>query len=202
MLWAVIWSGLAGAAVLGVIVTVAQVQAAGSEEVYFRGSARLWALIGAVVAAMSTAMAPAIMHMGGYPGSAQGLVLGLAALPALVTVLACGFNAWSLDRVRRRRTHALATGEELEAVVIERDRRGLSSDILSVTLEVSLPPLEMGSAHEGGYRAPARADARSLRVVETCPGDQWGRLTPGRHVRVRLDPTDHARYALVLFDGG
>ncbi len=201
MAWAVIWSGLAGLAVVGVVVTAAEVQAARSEAVYFRGSARLWALVGVVVAAMSAAMAPAVMNMGGYPGVARGVVFGCMALPVVVVVTACWHNAWSLYRVRRRRQDALAFGDEVEAVVLGREHRAFSHDLLSVTLEATLPAGEDTRRHDGGYRTPARAASRSIRLVETCPGDQWARLTPGRRVRVRLDPANHDRYALVLFDG-
>jgi hypothetical protein len=199
--WAVIWSGLAGLAVVGVVVTASEVQAARSEAAYFRGSARLWALVGAVVAAMSLAMAPTMMTMGGYPSSVQGVVFGFVALPAVVAVAACWHNAISLHRVRRRRHDALAMGDEVEAVVLEREHRPFSHDILSVTLEATLPGGEGSGRHDGGYRVPAREASQRLRLVETCPGDQWARLTPGRRVRVRLDPSNHDRYALVLFDG-
>lgn len=201
VVWAALWSGMAGLAVVGVVMTAAEVQAAGTDDVYFRGSTRLWLFVAAVVAAMSLAMAPSLVGMGGTPRSGQsggGFVLGLASLPALVAVLACLCNAWSLVRVRRRRRDALLHGTEFDAVVLEREHKPFAHDILSITLQTTLPDAVNTLRHQGGYRAEADHGVRSLRLVETCPGDQWGRLAPGRRVRVRLDPTNPACYALVL----
>ena len=196
VIWAVLWSGIAGVGVLGVVLAAAEIQGASTDDAYFRGSARLWACVGAVVAAMSVALSPSVLDMGGYPRSAQEVVLTGTMLPAVVAVGACWYNAWALVRVRRRRTDALQHGHEFEAIVVERERKPFAHDMLSVTLEASLPT--GGSpGHSGGYRTEARSGVRTLRLVETCPGDQWARLVPGRHVRVRLDPSDVGRYALV-----
>ena len=196
MIWAVLWSGIAGLGVLGVVLAAAEIQGAGSDDAYFRGSSQLWACVGAVVAAMSVAIMPSMLDMGGYPESAQGVVYAGIMLPAVVAVGACWHNALTLVRVRRRRIDALALGDEFEAVILERERLPFAHDMLSVTLEASLPAGgEPG--HRGGYRCEARDGTRTLRLVETCPGDQWAKLAPGRHVRVRLDPRDLGRYALV-----
>jgi len=198
VVWAAFWSGVAGLAVVGVVMTAAEIQAASSDDAYFRGSARLWLFVGAVIAAMSVAMGPAIVGMG-YPKSAHGVVLVFFTLPSVVAVSACWFNAWSLSRVRRRRDDALRNGQEFDAIVLEREHKPFAHDILAVTFETTLPP-RAPAAHRGGYRTEARGASQALRLVETCPGDQWGRLTPGRRVRVRVDPDDVSRYALVLFD--
>ena len=196
MIWAVLWSGVAGVGVLGVVLAAAAVQGASSDDAYFRGSSQLWACIGAVVAAMSVALSPSVLDMGGYPQSAQGVVFAGVMVPAVVMVAACWYNALSLARVRRRRVDALRLGQEFEAVVLERERLPFAHDMLSVILEASLPA-GGEPTHRGGYRCEARDGARTLRLVETCPGDQWAKLAPGRHVRVRLDPSDLGCYALV-----
>jgi len=196
----VLWSGIAGLAVVGVVMTAADIQAAGTDDVYFRGSTRLWLLVAAVVAAMSLAIAPSVSGMGGVPAPVQGVVLGFASLPAIVAVLGCLHNAWSLVRVRNRRSDALLHGCEFDAVVVEREDKPFAHDILSITIEATLPEITERLRHQGGYRTEADRGTRSLRLIETCPGDQWGRLAPGRRVRVRLDPADPSRYALVLFD--
>lgn len=201
VVWAALWSGIAGLAVVGVVMTAAEIQAAGTDDVYFRGSTRLWLFVGAVVASMSLALAPSLVGMGGTPLRGQsgvGVLLGFASLPAIVAVLACLYNAWSLVRVRRRRSDALVHGTEFDAVVLEREHKPFAHDILSITLQTTLPDAANTLRHQGGYRTEADRGVRSLRLVETCPGDQWGRLAPGRRVRVRLDPSNPARYALVL----
>ncbi len=200
VIWAVLWSGVAGLAVVGVVMTAAEIQAAGTDDVYFRGSTRLWLLVAVVVAAMSFAIAPSLLGMGDTPAPVQGVVLGFSSLPAIVAVLACLHNAWSLVRVRTRRSDALLHGSEFDAVVVEREHKPFAHDILSITIETTLPNAAHRVRHQGGYRAEADNGTRSLRLTETCPGDQWGRLAPGRRVRVRVDPADHSRYALVLFD--
>ncbi len=198
--WAVLWSGVAGVAVIGVVMTAAEIQAATSDDVYFRGSARLWAFVGMVVAAMSLAVGPAMVGMD-YPASVRPVVVGCIAVPAVVAVAASWHNALSLVWVRRRRSDALRHGDEFDAVVVEREHKPFAHDILAVTLEATLPGAASGR-HTGGYRAEAAGGPRSVRIVETCPGDQWARLTPGRRVRVRIDPANTSRYALVLFDAG
>ncbi len=200
MLWAVIWAGIAGAAIIGVVVTAAEMQAAGTEDVYFRGSIRLWLLVAAVVASMSLALVPSILGVAAAPAPIQRVVLGFTSLPAIVAVLACLHNAGSLAAVRRRRTDALRHGTEFDAVVVQREHKPFAHDILSITLETTLRAAANPLPHRGGYRIEASTQTRSLRLVETCPGDQWGRLAPGRRVRVRVDPLDPSRYALVLFD--
>lgn len=197
-MWAALWSGIAGLGVIGVVVTAAEIQAATSDDHYFKSSAQLWCAVAAVVAAMSLAMLPSLLHMDGL-AEAQRVVALFIGAPAVIAVLACVHNAWSLTSVRRRRAHALRIGDEFEAVVVERDHKPFAHDILAVTLEATLPAAT-GTSHRGGYRAEASGGTQTLRLVETCPGDQWGRLAPGRRVRVRLDPRDTSRYALVLFD--
>ncbi|MGH1341425.1 MAG: hypothetical protein ACRBN8_07740 [Nannocystales bacterium] len=198
MIWAVLWSGLAGLAVVGVVMTAAEIQAAGTDDAYFRGSTRLWLFVATVIAAMSLAIAPSILGMG-TPASVQATVLGFASLPAVIAVLACLHNALALVRVRNRRSDALVHGSEFDAVVVEREHKPFAHDILSITIETTLPAAGM-MPHQGGYRTEADNGMRALRLVETCPGDQWGRLAPGRRVRVRVDPRDPSRYALVLFE--
>ncbi len=199
MIWAALWSGIVGLAVVGVVLTAADIQAAGTDDAYFRGSTRLWLFVAAVIAAISLAIAPSILGMGGAPAPVHDAVLGLASLPAIVAIGACLHNAWSLYRVRNRRSDALLHGTEFDAVVVEREQKPFAHDILSITVEATLPQAQR-LRHQGGYRAEAEGGTRSLRLVETCPGDQWGRLAPGRRVRVRLDPADPSRYALVLFN--
>ncbi len=197
-MWAALWSGIAGLGVVGVVVTAAEIQAATSDDHYFKSSAQLWCAVAAVVAAMSLAMLPSLLHMEGL-AEAQRVVAVFIGVPSLIAVLACVRNVWTLTSVRRRRAYALRNGDEFEAVVIERDHKPFAHDILAVTLEATLPATT-GTSHRGGYRAEACGSTQTLRFVETCPGDQWGRLAPGRRVRVRLDPRDTSRYALVLFD--
>lgn len=202
MEWAILWSGVAGVAIVGVVLAAAQVQGANTEDAYFRGSARLWAFVGGVVLAMSTALAPPLMdpqNMGGMPSSAQAVMMVGLAAPPVLAVFACWRNAWSLTQVRRRRADALRHGDEFDAVVLEREYRPFAHDLLAVTVQTTIP-LGAAAHHEGGYRTPARGCAKQLRLVETCPGDQWARVAPGRRVRLRLDPDDPSRYALVLFD--
>ena len=198
MVWAALWSGIAGLGVIGVVVTAAEIQAATSDDHYFKSSARLWCAVAAVVASMSLALLPSLLQMGGL-AEAQRVVAVCIGAPAVVAVLACLHNAWSLTSVRRRRAYALRNGDEVDAVIVERDHKPFAHDILAVTLEAKLP-VASGTSHRGGYRAEASGGSQTLRLVETCPGDQWGRLAPGRRVRVRLDPQDTSRYALVLFD--
>lgn len=198
MAWAALWSGIAGLGVIGVVVTAAEIQAATSDDHYFKSSAQLWCAVAAVIAAMSLAMLPSLLQMGGL-AEAQRVVAMFVGTPAVVAVVACLYNAWSLMSVRRRRAYALRNGDEFEAVVVDRDHKPFAHDILAVTLEAQLPVIH-GTSHRGGYRAEACGGTQTLRLVETCPGDQWGRLAPGRRVRVRLDPRDTSRYALVLFD--
>ena len=199
VVWSAIWSAVAGLAVIGVVMTASEVQSATRAEVYFRSSARLWALIGAVVAAMSSAVGPSVLQMGEFPASARGVVLGFFVVPSLVAVGVCLHSAASLLRVGRRRARALDRGALVDAVVVERERRALGHDLLSVTVEASMPVGEP-EPHQGGYRAPAEVDGPQRRVqwVDTCPGEHWGRLSPGRAVRVRVDPRDPRCFALVL----
>lgn len=189
---------MAGLGVVCVVVTAAEIQAATSDDHYFKSSAQLWCAVAVVVAAMSLAMLPSLAKMGGL-AEAERLVVGFIGAPAVVAVLACVHNAWSLTSVRRRRADALRNGDEFEAVVVERDHKPFAHDLLCVTFETTLPVATV-TGHRGGYRAEASSGTQTIRRVETCPGDQWGRLTPGRRVRVRLDPRDTSRYALVLFD--
>lgn len=200
VIWAVLWSGIAGLAVVGVVMTAAEIQAAGTDDVYFRGSTRLWLFVATVIAAMSLAIAPSIVGMGGTPARVQGIVLGFAALPAIVAVAACLHNAWTLVRVRSRRAYALRHCAEFDGIIVDRVHKPFAHDILAITVKTTLPRVAVGAKHQGGYRTEAESGTRSLRLVETCPGDQWGRLAPGRRVRVRVDPKDPSRYALVLFE--
>ncbi|MFN3187542.1 MAG: hypothetical protein ACE37F_36425 [Nannocystaceae bacterium] len=198
MVWAALWSGVAGLGVIGVVMAVSEIQAATSDDLYFKRSSQLWCAVAAVVAAMSLAMLPALLQMSGL-AETEHVVAGFIGAPAAVAVLACLHNAWSLTSVRRRRAFALRNGQEFEARVVERDHKPFAHDILAVTFEATLP-VAAGTSHRGGYRSEAVGGTQTLRLVETCPGDQWGRLAPGRRVRVRLDPSDTSRYALVLFD--
>lgn len=193
-------ASVAGTMVAGVVLTAATIQGAVTEDAYFKASVRLWVLIGGVISMMSLALAPAVSMMGDYPGSAKTLYLGLFSVPAVVAVGACFVNAWALHRVRRRRSDALAHGDEIDAVVVARDPKPFAHDILSITLEATLRHEGGPSESVGGYRAAAPEPTQRVTFVETCPGDQWCRLEPGSTVRMRVDPSDRSRYALVLFD--
>ncbi len=190
----------AGMMVAGVVTTAATIQGAVTEDAYFKASVRMWVLIAGVIGMLSLALAPAVAMMGDYPGSAQTLVLGLFSVPAIVAVGGCLLNARALHRVRRRRCDALAHGDEIDAVVVVRDHKPFAHDILSITLEATVRDVAGAVEAVGGYRAPAPEPTQRLTFVETCPGDQWCRLEPGSSVRMRVDPRDRSRYALVLFD--
>lgn len=201
----IVMAGLAGLCVVLVVVTAAMIQGALTEDAYFRGSARLWGLLGLVVAFMTAALGPTVMLMSGYRGAipltSSASVLGWIAVPAAVVVVGCFANAWLLERARRRRRYALAHGEEIDAVVVARDQRAFAHDILSITLEAQIEST-MTRQPSRGYRNPApepQVTTQAVQFVETCPGDQWSRLEPGARVRVRVVADDLSRYALVLF---
>ncbi len=188
-------ASLAGLGVAGVVVTAADVQAAISDEDYFRGSIRLWVLLAMIAAALTAAVAPALVLLSGMPA----VWIGALALPSAVAVGGCLANAWSLSRVQWRRRGALAQGDEVDAIVVARERKAFAPDILRVTVETRLPIA--GPAlppARSVYRDAAPEPSPGVQLVETCPGDQWSRLPPGTQVRVRVDPSDSSRYALVL----
>lgn len=203
MVWAALWSSVAGCAVLAVVTTAAEMQSAGSDDAYFRSSARLWVFVGVVVAAMSCALAPSLMPAplvaGGGSGAAQGIFQGFMVAPAAVATLVCWHNAWALQRVRQRRRAAREHGRLFEATVVDREEKFLGHDLFEVTLEVLVPSPRRAVPHQGGYRTAA-ADAQSLaivRLVETCTGDRWGRLAPGTTVQVRVDTNNPRCFGLV-----
>lgn len=187
--------------VLGVgflVATIGQIHNATDEDAYFRLSIRFWAALAGLGFLLIAAFAHPVWALRWLPPQASAVTMALVSIPVAVVILGGLRNATSLIRARRRRRLALRTGEEVEARVIDRTRRLFGHDILSITVEAEVP--DPGVDGDLAYRTHHPERTRRVRLVETCPGDQWSRFVPGSRVRLRLDPFDHAVYAVLLFD--
>lgn len=198
MTWAVVTTSLVVLSLAFLVATIAQIQDAHDDDRYFRLSIRFWTTLAALGLALLVAFVPPVMDLRWLPHGAAEVTTVLASIPALVVVFGGLWNAVHLVGARDRRRDALTCPDETEARVIARDRRLFGHDILSVTVEASVPSPAPG--RDLAYRWRESEPVERRRFVETCPGDQWGRLEPGARVRLRYDPRDPRRYAVVLFD--
>lgn len=198
MSWATSTSALVVVGVGFLVATIGQIHNATDEDDYFRLSIRFWAALAGLGVVLVAAFVHPVLALRWLPPQASTLTMALVSLPVGVVIVGGLRNAISLVRARRRRRRALDSCVEVEARVVERQRRLFGHDILAITVEAEVP--DPRPAPDLAYRTRRPDPTRTLRVVETCPGDQWSRFAPGSRVRLRLDPADPAVFAVLLFE--
>ena len=196
--WALVTLGLVVGGVAAMLVTMRGIHHANDELVHYRLSVRFWALLAALGVALVFAFAYPI-QMQGWLHTDSGLVsvMLMAILPAVV-VFAGMRNAATLAVAHRRRRRALAHGTAISARVVERSRRVLANDIMTVSVEADVP--ETSESNDLAYRSRDPERVRTHRFVETCPTDHWARFEPGARVTLRYMPDDLGTFAVLLFD--
>jgi hypothetical protein len=198
MYWATATFALVVAGVGFLLATIIQIHAAVDEESYFSLSIRFWATLGVLGVVVGLAFAQPVLALQWLPPQASITTMVLVCLPIGAVIVSGLRNAWTLSGVRRRRRRAMTATDEVEATVIARDRRLFGHDLLDITVEITVPDPQMRDDLVYRTRLPDRV--KTIRFVETCPGDQWSRFHPGAHVRLRFDPMDTSTYAVLLFD--
>lgn len=204
MTWAIVTSVLVMLTVGFLVGTLGQIQLANEDDRYFRLTIRFWTGLAALAFLVAAALAEPVLALRDIPapGPAGVVMIAFIGLPVAVVILGGLRNAFALYRARSRRLRAIRGLDvvEVPARVVDRERRMFANDILAVTVEARVAtdaPVVRG--HAQGYRSSEPERTRVRRFVETCPGDQWGRLAPGVPVRLRYDPLDPETFAVLLF---
>ncbi|MBC8069928.1 MAG: hypothetical protein IAG13_16440 [Deltaproteobacteria bacterium] len=196
MSWVLTILTLVMAGVVGMLLTMRRIQRAPTESARDLASVAFWAELGALGLLLLVAFAQPIARFGLFESEAGLVTVALMSIMPLVVSFVGLRNATLLAMAMRRRGRALGSGELVEARVVERSRRLLANDIMSVVLEADVPERLPGS--ELAYRQRDLDRTRCHRFVETCPTDHWARLEPGKTVSLRYDPTDLRSFAVVL----
>lgn len=188
--------------VLALVSTMRRIGGSRDEVEYYRLSVRFWGGLAALSGMLAMTFAPPMLAMSAMHPSRSDIgwiTLALVSTPILIVAMAGLMNAFSLFRVLRRRHDIVGRGLEVEGRVVERSRRWLGQDLMTLVVEAEVPRPE--AERPLAYRHGAEAALVRHRFAELCPADHWERFEPGRRATVEVDPAAPTqRWAVHLFD--
>ena len=178
----------------GVAYNVRQLHRAEGGQEHLRLSVRFWKTLAGMGFIVAMLLVGPLLGWGVLKSLAAQTAAVLAMVPPMVLVGIGSYNARALQRSLRRRTLALEGEGLVRGVVVARERRALSSDLIEVAIEADLPTA--GDAADSAYRPRDLDHVRRHRFVEVFPSDQWLRFEPGATVELAYVPSNLEHFAV------
>jgi len=195
--WLLLTCAVLGVGVAGLWSNARKAQDCHDERDHYRLSVRFWSILAGMGFVVPLLMLVPLASWGVFKTLAAQTAAVLTMIPPSILIGAGAVNAISLGRTMRRREQALAAGHHARGIVVDRQRRALSHDLMAVTFEAVLPVVP--DRVPAPYRPVDPTPTRRVRLTELCPVDNWDRLEPGNEVDVVFDPAQPEHYAMLLF---